>query len=349
MQVSALLLLVALVGLLMVRDFSIWATFTIAGLGMGMILFMAASGMNLVFGLMGVMNFGHGIFMTLGAFVGALLLYPNLFMAFYEWAWVENKTLYALVDLVAGILALISAGFFADNMALSLLALIVVSILIVVPVVPFAWIFERLFIRPAGRSVLVQIMLTTVGMMIFSELCTGVIGRAVVMRPPPSFRGSWILGEVAIEKMRVLMIVFGFLVWLLLRWLLYRTRWGILVRATVENRELVETSGFRTRWLMMATFLLGAWLAGIGGLVWGAYQMSVAVDLGNRLLPLMFMVLVIGGLGSMTGTLLAAMMVGLITNYVAYAYPSLGVFSSVFLMMIVVLWRPDGLFPQGRN
>ena len=342
-------LLVALFGLLIVRDFSSWVTFTIAGLGMGMILFMAASGMNLVFGLMGVMNFGHGIFMTLGAFIGALFLYPNLFMAFYEWAWVENETLYALVDLVAGILALISAGFFAENMVLSLLALFVVSLLIAVLTIPFAWVFERLFIRPAGQSILVQIMLTAVGMIIFSEIFTGVIGRAVILRPPPSFRGSWILGEVAIEKMRVLMIVFGFLVWLLLRWLLYHTRWGILVRATVENRELVEASGFRTRWLMMATFLLGAWLAGTGGLVWGAYQMSVAVDLGNRLLPLMFMVLIIGGLGSMTGTMIAAVMVGLITNYVSFAYPSLGVFSSLFLVMAVVLWRPDGLYPSGRN
>lgn len=339
---------VALTGLVFVADFQAWIMLTIAGLGMGMILFMASSGLTLVFGLMGVVNFGHGIFLTLGAFAGALILHPRFFLVFYQWFWADNIVVNVLGLFFAGLFSLLATCYASEHMALNLLAILFAVVVVMLIGLPFGWIFERVLIRPAGKDTARQIMLTAAGAVVITELCIVLLGLGARVRPSAAFSGSWIVGDVAIEKMRVLMIVLGLAIWGGLVLLLNRTRLGILIRATVENRELVEVLGYRTRALMTGVFLLGVGLAVLGGLIWGMYQQGVGVYLGNGLLPLLFMILMIGGLGSISGTLMASLMVGLLTNYVGYSYPALVAFSSILLMMAVVLWRPQGLVALRR-
>lgn len=340
-----LLPLLMLAGFGMVGSFSEWATLTIAGIGMGMILFMASAGLTLVFGLMKVMNFGHAIFFTLGAFIGSMVLWPNAFLITYYGYWVDNIVVNVLSLLVSGALGVIGLWYGADDLWLNLGGLFAATLLTVAVCVLIGLLFERFIIRPAGDSTLTQVMMTVAGMVVITELLITFFGSGTRIRPMPALAGSFIIGEVAIEKFRILMIVIGLLTWGTLTWLLKRTRFSILVRATVENREQVEALGYRTRRLMIGMFSLGVGLAAVGGLVWGIYQRTLGIQLGNNLLPLMFMVLMIGGMGSVTGALIAALMLGLLNNYMGFSYPLLTAFSSIILTLAVVSWRPQGLYP----
>lgn len=340
--------LMALVGWGLVGDTPQWATLTIAGIGMGMILFMASSGLTLVFGLMQVMNFGHAVFFTLGAFIGGLLLWPNAFLLTYFGFWVDNIVVNILSLVSAGVLGMIAAAYAATDPWLNLAALLAASLLMLCVCLPIGLLFERFIIRPAGSSTLTQVMMTVAGMVVIYEMIIATLGRGTYIRPMPAFSGAIVFGDIAIEKLRLLMIALGLLTWGLLTWLLKGTRIGLLVRATVENREQVEALGYRTRRLMLGIFSLGVALGALGGLVWAIYQRSAGINLGNSLMPLMFMVLMIGGLGSMTGTLIAALLLGLLNNYVAFSFPVFTAFSGILLALAVISWRPQGLYPLSR-
>lgn len=304
----------------MAADLSVWVSLTVAGLGMGCILFMVASGLSLVFGLMGVMNFAHGMLMTLGAVVGALVLYSGVIPVLRLWYSLDHP--------------LYNAG------AIVLMALCGMLISVLVGLV-----LERILIRPARKDLLKQVMLTATGATMLFEILKGVVGRGVAFPSPPSLSGALLFGDIAIEKMRLLLIVIGLVVWVCLWLLLNRTRFGLLVRAAVENREMVEAMGYRAEFLFIVMFALSVAMAALGGLMLGMQQFSVPLNLGNHLLPQIFMVLMIAGLGSMSGTLLAAVLVSLLTNYIAFSFPIFTAFSSIALTMAIVLWRPQGLYP----
>jgi len=141
----------------------------------------------------------------------------------------------------------------------------------------------------------------------------------------------------------------GLVVFVLLHLLLNRTRLGLLVRAGVENREMVESLGYHIRRLFVGVFALGAGLAGIGGVMWALYQELVTAQLGSDMLILVFIVVIIGGLGSLGGCFLAALLVGLTANYIGFLAPTLSLGSSILVMMLVLLWRPRGLVPVAKS
>ena len=132
--------------------------------------------------------------------------------------------------------------------------------------------------------------------------------------------------------------------WLLLN----RTRVGLLVRAGVENAEMVESLGYRIRRLFVGVFVAGSGLAGLGGAMWAMYQEQVNAQMGTQVLVLIFIVVIIGGLGSVGGCFVGALLVGLLANYTGYLAPKLALGSNMLLMVLVLLWRPRGLFPVGR-
>lgn len=311
---------ILLAGAWMAGDLPIWVSLTVAGLGMGCILFMVASGLSLVFGLMGVMNFAHGMLMTLGAVAGALVLYSGAIPVLRLWLALDHPLYNAA--------------------AIVIMALCSMAISVVVGLV-----LERLLIRPARKDLLKQVMLTATGGAVLYELLQAMVGRGVGFFASPSLSGALLFGDIAIEKMRLLLIVIGLVTWAGLWLLLNRTRFGLLVRAAVENSEMVEAMGYRAEHLFIAMFALSVAMAALGGLMLGMQQSSVPLSLGNRLLPQIFMVLMIAGLGSMSGTLLAAVLVSLLSNYIGFAYPLFTAFSSIALTMAVVLWRPQGLYP----
>jgi len=299
---------------------STWLTLTVAGLAMGMIIFIVASGLTLVFGLMDVLNFGHGVFIALGAFVATSVL-----GAMGDWT--GSQELWR--NLVAVMSAMVIAMLVTGAVGLA---------------------FERLIVRPVYGQHLKQILITMGGMIIGEELIKVIWGTQQISLPlPEAMRGSLLVGDAAIEKFRLVAVVVGLLVFGVLAWILTRTKIGLLIRAGVENREMVESMGYRIKRLFVGVFVVGSALAGLGGVMWGMYQQSVTPQIGAQVNVLIFIVIIIGGLGSTGGALIGALLVGLMTNYTGFLAPKVAMFSNIAVMVAVLLWRPQGVYPVANR
>ncbi|MFM7256942.1 MAG: branched-chain amino acid ABC transporter permease [Betaproteobacteria bacterium] len=287
---------------------STWLTLTVAGLAMGMIIFLMASGLTLVFGLMDVLNFGHGLFIALGAYIATSVAVSS------------------------------GLGSVAQAMVLAMLAAGLLGI-----------VFERLIVRPVYGQHLKQILITMGGMIIGEELIKVIWGPLqIALPPPPMLQGSLIIAEAAIEKYRLLAVVVGLAVFLLQWWVLSQTRIGLLIRAGVQDREMVEALGYRIGRLFVGVFAAGSALAGLGGVMWGLYQQNVVPQIGTQVNVLIFIVIIIGGLGSTAGALIGALLVGLMANYTGYLLPKLALFSNLALMALILMWRPYGLYALAK-
>ncbi len=312
----ALLPALALLALPLVGSPSTWLTLTVPGLAIGMIVFIIASGLTLVFGLMDVLNFGHGVFIAVGAFVATSVLAP---MA--GWTTADSLLLNGAAVLLAVAAAMAIAG-------------------------AIGWAFERVIIRPVYGQHLKQILITMGGMIVGEEIIKVIWGPLQIAMPlPEALRGSFILGDAAIEKYRVLAAGIGLLVFVLLAWTLARTKVGLLIRAGVQDREMVESLGYRIRRLFVGVFVAGSALAGLGGVLWGLYQQAVSAQIGAQVNVLIFIVIIIGGLGSTLGCFIGALLVGLLANYTGFLAPTVALFSNIALMVAVLMWRPQGLYP----
>ena len=295
---------------------STWLTLTVAGLAMGMIIFIIASGLTLVFGLMDVLNFGHGVFIALGAFVATSVLGAM-------GNWTGSPDLWR--NLVAVFLAMVVAMMVAGAVGLA---------------------FERLIVRPVYGQHLKQILITMGGMIIGEELIKVIWGAGQIALPlPDAMRGALLVGDAAIEKYRLIAVAVGVLVFAVLAWTLGRTKIGLLIRAGVQDREMVEAMGYRIRHLFIGVFVVGSALAGLGGVMWGLFQQNVIPQMGAQVNVLIFIVIIIGGLGSTGGALIGALLVGLMANYTGFLFPKAALFSNIAVMVGVLLWRPQGVYP----
>ena len=315
----ALVPLLALAVLPFIGSTSTWLTLTVAGLAMGMIIFIIASGLTLVFGLMDILNFGHGVFIAFGAFIATSVLGA---MADYT----ASESLWT--NLVAVFPAMLAAMALSAAIGLA---------------------FERFIVRPVYGNHLKQILITMGGMIIGEELIKVVWGPMQIPLPLPNgMRGALLLGDAAIEKYRLIAVVVGAVVFGALLWTLARTKVGLLIRAGVQDREMVEALGYRIRSLFLGVFVVGSALAGLGGVMWGLYQQSVVPQIGGQVNVLIFIVLIIGGLGSTTGALVGALLVGLMANYTGFLVPKAALFSNIALMMAILLWRPQGVYALSK-
>lgn len=313
---ALLVLALAAIALPLVGSLSTWITLTLAGLAMGMIIFIVASGMTLVFGLMDVLNFGHGLFIAIGAYMAATVLGS---MA----DWTQSGSLW--MNLAAVLPAMIVGMLVAGAVGLA---------------------FERVIVRPVYGQHLKQILITMGGMIIGEEIIKMLWGPQTISLPlPEAMRGAILLGDAAIEKFRIIALVTGLLVLGGMLWLLNRTKLGLLIRAGVEDREMVESLGYRIRHLFVGVFVAGSMLAGLGGVLWGMYQQSIVPQLGAQVNVLIFIVIMIGGLGSTVGCLIGALLVGLMANYTGFLMPKAALFSNIALMVAILLWRPQGVYP----
>lgn len=316
----ALVPALALLALPLIGTPSTWLTLTVAGLAMGMIIFIIASGLTLVFGLMDVLNFGHGVFIALGAFMATTVLGAM-------GAWTGSPELWR--NLVAVGLAMGVAMAVAAALGLA---------------------FERFIVRPVYGQHLKQILITMGGMIMGEELIKVIWGPQQIALPlPEALRGALLWGDAALEKYRLLAVVVGLAVFALLAWVLGRTKIGLLIRAGVQDREMVEALGYRIRRLFVGVFVAGSALAGLGGVMWGLYQQNVTPQIGAQVNVLIFIVIIIGGLGSTGGALIGALMVGLMANYTGFLVPKLALFSNIALMVAMLLWRPQGVYPVAKR
>jgi branched-chain amino acid transport system permease protein len=311
----ALLAAVMLLALPAIGSGSTWLTLTVAGLAMGFIVFVIASGLTLVFGLMDVLNFGHGVFIALGAFMATTVM--------------------------GGM-----AGFSAQGGWQSLVVLFCAMLAAMVVTGALGWAFERVIVRPVYGLHLKQILITMGGMIVGEEIIKVLWGPLQIALPLPEIlRGSYLIGDAAIEKYRLLASGIGAVVFAALVWTLSRTKIGLLIRAGVQDREMVESLGYRIRRLFVGVFVAGSALAGLGGVLWGLYQQNVSPQIGGQVTVLLFIVIIIGGLGSTLGCFVGALAVGLVANYTGFLAPKVALFSNIALMVAVLLWRPQGLYP----
>ena len=307
----ALLVALALLAVPAIGSSSTWLTLTVAGLAMGLIIFVIASGLTLIFGLMDVLNFGHGVFIAMGAFVATSVM-----------GWSTGA----------------GWGGLASVFAAMLVAMAVAGAV--------GWAFERVIVRPVYGLHLKQILITMGGMIVGEEIIKMIWGPLQIALPlPDELRGAWLFGDAAIEKYRVLAAVIGLAVLAALSFTLNRTKIGLLIRAGVQDRSMVEALGYRIRQLFVGVFVAGSALAGLGGVMWGLYQQSVTPQIGGQVNVLIFIVIIIGGLGSTFGCFIGALLVGLMANYTGFLAPKVALFSTIALMVGVLLWRPQGLYP----
>jgi branched-chain amino acid transport system permease protein len=312
---------VALVALPLVGSFSTWVTLTVAALAMGMMIFVMASGLTLVFGLMDVINFGHGVFISVGAYISLLVLWPLT-----GWVNSPSAALNVAVLLLCIIVSMAASGL-------------------------FGWMFERIIIRPVYGQHLKQILVTMGGLIIVEQLLYAFFGgNPIAVALPQSFRGGLAFGpDIVVERYRLIAVAVGVVVFIGMLLVLNRTRIGLLVRAGVENPEMVEALGYRIRRLFVGVFVAGSALAGLGGVMWGFYQQTLTVGMGLQVLVLIFIVVIIGGLGSIGGCLVGSLLVALVANYTAFLEPKIALVSNIALMLAILLWRPQGLYPVVRN
>jgi branched-chain amino acid transport system permease protein len=287
---------------------STFVLLTVTGLGLGALYFLIASGLSLIYGLMGVLNFAHGSFLTVGAYamwfteskLDGMSIYPRFFLG-------------ALVGLIVG-------GVFA--------ALV-----------------ELVLIRPLYNRHIEQVLVTVGLGLATTALVVAIWGNDARPVPAPSWLGetTTFLGA-HIPNDRFVLIVAAIVVLLALNAFLRRTRYGLIIRAGVENRAMVTALGIDVRRAFTLVFAIGGVCAALAGVLSNVYFSTVDPQRGTSLLIFAFIVVVIGGLGSLRGTAIAAVVVGLVQQYANYyASSGLGDLSVVLLLGLVLLARPGGL------
>jgi branched-chain amino acid transport system permease protein len=284
------------------------ALLLITGLGLGALYFLIAAGLSLIWGLMRVLNFAHGAFFTVAAYAG--------------WALSRNLATGspALQWTIAVLIAVVAGGIFA---ALTEIVLI-----------------RPLYARHVGQ------VLVTVGLALAAiSLVQGGFGSD----PQRLLLPAWMNGTVNVlganvPNTRLLVIAVAALVFALLIFFLRRTRFGLIVRAGVENRAMVQALGIDVRRAFTLVFAIGGVAAALAGALSDVYFGSVTPERGTSLLIFAFIVVVIGGLGSIGGSAIASVVVALAQQYANYyASSGLGDITVVLLLGLVLLARPRGL------
>jgi branched-chain amino acid transport system permease protein len=281
---------------------------TITGLGLGAMYFLVASGLSLIYGLMGILNFAHGAFITVGAYG----------------MWFTEQQLDGLAVLPRFLLG-------------ALVGLIVGGI--------FAALVELVLIRPLYKRHIEQV-LVTVGLALATvALVVAIWGNDARPVAAPAWLGeTTTVAGAHIPNDRWIEILTAIVVLFALNAFLRRTRYGLIIRAGVENRAMVTALGIDVRRAFTLVFAIGGVAAALAGVLSNVYFGTVDPQRGTSLLIFAFIVVVIGGLGSLRGTAAAAVVVGLVQQYANYyASSGLGDLSVVLLLGLVLLVRPRGL------
>jgi len=289
---------------------------TLTGLALAAMYFLLASGLSLIFGLMDVLNFAHGAFFTWGAYTA--------------WWVISTQT---------PVGHSVSTGVFV---LASIVAIIVGAVI--------AGATEVILLRPLYRRTIYQVLVTLGAGLALSEL-TAVIWThdAKVFSQPAWMAATLVIAGARVPANGLVLIAVALTVLMLMSLFLRYTRYGLIVRAGAENREMVQALGIDVNRAFTVVFALGGALAGLGGVFGGAYFKSIDPTIGSVNLIFAFIVVVIGGLGSINGSALAAAIIGVSQQYANYyAAGWLGDFVVVILLAVVLLVRPGGLLGARR-
>ena len=278
-----------------------WIVQLLNGVSFGMLLFLLAAGLSLIFGLMRVLNLAHGSYYLLGAYVGL--------------------TVIRLTD-----------SFLLATLAATAAATVV------------GLLMERFFLRRVPREELPQALLTFGFLFIFADLFLWIWGGNPQTLPKPeAFSRSLTMGSIVFPSYRLFVIAIGIVVGLLLWWLQEGTALGAMVRAGVDDAETARTTGINVSRLSTAVFGFGAFLAALGGIMGGPF-VGAYPGADFEILLLAFVVIIIGGLGSLKGAFFGGLLVGLLDNFGKALFPELALFTIFAPMAIILAVRPTGLF-----
>ncbi|MGY1733396.1 branched-chain amino acid ABC transporter permease [Geodermatophilus sp. SYSU D01045] len=282
---------------------------TVTGLGLAALYFLVASGLSLIFGLMGVLNFAHGAFLTIGA---------------YGTWWASEN--------------LPGAGSGGWGFALAVAFGVAVGTVV-------AALIELLLIRPLYERHIEQVLVTVGLSLALVALVRAIWGADPRPFPAPAWAEDTtsVLGA-SVPNDRFLLIGSAVVVLLAVLAFLRYTRFGLVIRAGVENRSMVTALGIDVRRAFTLVFAIGGAFAALAGALGGVYLGSISPGQGTSLLIFAFIVVVIGGMSSITGAAVAAVLVGLVQQFANYyAASGVGDLSVVLLLAVVLLTRPGGL------
>ena len=208
----------------------------------------------------------------------------------------------------------------------------------------FGWLLERFIVQPVYGNTMAQIQVTMGLLLVLNELIKVFFGpNQLSVKAPAYLDQSWLVGSVILIEYRLFVIAVGILVFLGLQYMLKRTRLGLVVRAGVMNKEMVQALGVNIKKVFLYVFMLGCGMAALGGMLFAPYAGVIHADIGMDYGILAFIVVVIGGMGSIVGSALAALLVGVLGALMAFYVPSLALAVNMLLMFAVLLFRPAGL------
>lgn len=274
------------------------------GVSTGMLIFLLASGLTLIFGLMNVLNFAHGGMFAWGAFMGVWLFQTT------------GSYIFALVGaIVMGML--------------------------------LGWTLEKFLIRPVYGNHVRQLLVTLGGMLVLTECIKIFWGPNPIAAKLPSWlQGSFTFDGIILIKYRLFVIVVGVLMYICLLLLLRKTKIGLMIRAGVIDKEMVQALGINVKAIFSFVFLLGAGMAALGGFLLAPYSGVIFAEMGMQYAILAFIVVIIGGLGSVQGATIASLIVGLAGAFTAYYVPNLSLAINMLMLLFVLLVKPTGLIAE---
>jgi branched-chain amino acid transport system permease protein len=277
-----------------------WLIQIFNGVSYGALLFLLASGLTLIFGVMRIVNLAHGAYFLLGGYVALSVI------------WSTGSWLLALP---------------VAALAIALVGLVM----------------ERAFLRRLGFDPLRQVLLTVGFAFLFQQAALDIWGGDnLIIDPPAGLTKSWVVGGLHLPVYRIFMIATAVAIGLGLWLAMEKTRVGAVVRAAVDDAEMARGVGIDTSRVSMFIFALGAFLAALGGVIGGAF-LGIYPGLDFEVLPIAFAVVIIGGMGSLTGAAVGSLLVGLADNFGKALFPELAYFSLYAPMVAILALKPTGL------
>ena len=279
-----------------------WLTQAFNGVSYGALLFLLASGLSLIFGVMRIVNLAHGSYFMLGGYVGLSVVWRT--------------------------------GSFVAAMACGALAIALVGMAM-----------ERLFLRrlPATQT-LGQVLMTIGFALIFQDLALLIWGGDPYTIPaPPILSGALRIGGLTFPAYRIFIVAIAIVIAAALWLVLEGTRTGALIRAAVDDAEMAQGVGINVPTVSLLVFALGAGLAALGGVIGGGF-LGVYPGADFEVLPYAFVVVIVGGLGSLPGAMVGSLLVGLLDNFGKALFPELSYFTLFAPMALILALRPTGLF-----
>lgn len=357
-----------------------WILQIFYGVSYGALLFLLASGLSLIFGVMRIVNLAHGSYFMLGGYMALtalgigtgslgeekltwMLQIPLIAMLIAVVAVIVERfvlrkrginavlpvmllvgTALIIFFMLGGSLGLTYLGFGAKSLGMGPMIWVLTIPLAAIVVAAIGLVMERFFLRQMGFDALRQVLLTVGFALLFQQAALDIWGGDNMDIPKPQVL-NWSLqwGQMYFPMYRIFMIGLVAVVGTILWFVIEQTRLGAVIRATVDDSQMARGIGIDTSRISMGVFGLGAFLAALGGVIGGGF-IGVYPGLDFEVLPLAFAVVIIGGMGSLRGALAGSLIVGLMDNVGKGLFPELAYFTMYAPMVIILAVKPTGLF-----